>query len=258
LSLVSVDERGDGIVVLALDRPPANAFSPELVAELAKAIAASDGARALVLTSTSPKIFSGGWDLPRIVRFSRDEMTLFVEAYTDLVRRIFVLPVPVVAALPGHAIAGGLIVAAAADERYVADGVARVGLSEVALGVPLPACCLELFRYILGSRAMERLTAAAENVAVESALALRLVDRAVPSADLPAAAVERATTLSRGSPPAYAETKRRARAAALARFDQARDGDPFLDFWFSDDAQKRIHALVARLTEKTGPSSLQS
>lgn len=250
MSFVAVQER-DGVAVLALDRPPANAFSPELVAELAAEVAEAAKARAVVLTSINPKIFSGGWDLPRVSALSRREMKDFFEAYCDLVRRIFVFDGPFVAALPGHAIAGGLIVAAAADERYVADGPARVGLSEVALGVPLPASCLELFRYVLGARAMERLTASAENMAVERALAMGLVDRAVAPADLLTCAVARGAELARGSRPAYAETKRRARAEALARFDAARLDDPFLDYWFSPDAKERVAALVEKLSKKS-------
>jgi enoyl-CoA hydratase len=248
LSLVDIQDRG-GVAVLALNRPPANAFSADLVAELSRAFAGSASARAIVLTSTGAKIFSGGWDLPVVSRSPRAEMAAFYESYCDLVRQIFTHPAPIVAALPGHAIAGGMIVAAAADERFVAEGPARLGLSEVALGVPLPACCVELFRFVLGSRAMERLTASAENMDAPRALAIGLADRAVPPESLSDAALERALALSRGSAPAYAETKRRARAETLDRFDEARRDDPFLDYWFSPDARERIGALVARLSK---------
>lgn len=248
MSGVCVEER-DGVAVIALDRPPANAFSADLVSEAGRAFAGSMDARAFVLTSTSPRIFSGGWDLPVVSRLPRAEMEAFYESYCDLVRQIFTHPAPIVAALPGHAIAGGMIVAAAADERFVAEGPARLGLSEVALGVPLPACCVELFRFLLGSRAMERLTASAENMDVPRALAIGLADRALAPESLSDAAIERALALSRGSARAYAETKRRARAETLNRFDEARRGDPFLDYWFSSEARDRIGALVARLAK---------
>lgn len=259
MSLVSIEDR-DGIALVALDRPPANAFSAELVAELDRVFTDSASYRAIVLTSASPKIFSGGWDLTLVSKLPRAEMRAFYDAYCDLVRRIFAHPAPIVAALPGHAIAGGMIVAAAADERFVAEGSARLGLSEVALGVPLPACCVELFRFVLGPRGMERLTASAENVPVDRALAMGLADRAVPPADLEASALERAAALSRGSLPAYAETKRRARAETLDRFDASRRDDPFLDYWFSPDARSRIGALVDRLTtpRRATPSPLSS
>ena len=249
MSFVRVEER-DGIAVATLDRPPANAFAPELVGRLRGVLRETAGARALVLTSANPGIFSGGWDLPRIASLDRAEMSEYYESFCDLVREIFTHPAPVVAALPGHAIAGGLIVACAADERYAAEGTARFGLSEVALGVPLPACCLELFAYVLGPRRMERLTASAENLPAAEALALGLLDRLVAPPDLLDASLERAQRLARGSAAAYAEVKRRARADAVARFDAARKNDPFLDFWFSPEARKRIAALVEKLTNK--------
>jgi enoyl-CoA hydratase/carnithine racemase len=76
------------------------------------------------------------------------------------------------------------------------------------------------------------------------------VDRVVPADGLLEAAVERATFLAGLSTAAYAAIKRRSRAAAIARFDQARDHDPFLDYWFSEDARFRIRDMVARLSGK--------
>jgi enoyl-CoA hydratase len=257
MRLVAVEDRG-GIAVLTLDRPPANAFAPELVLRLRAALRESAGARALVLASAQPGFFSAGWDLPRISAMARPEMKEYLESFCDLVVEIFAYPAPVVAALPGHAIAGGLIVACAADERYAVEGAARFGLSEVSLGVPLPACCLELFAYVLGPRPTERLTASAQNLPADQALSLGLLDRVVPAADLLDASLERASHLARGSAAAYAEVKRRARADTVARFDAARKDDPFLDFWFSPDARTRISALVEKLIGKANSPSRSS
>jgi enoyl-CoA hydratase/carnithine racemase len=245
-TLVAAEDR-DGVAVLTLDRPKANAFSPELVADLSAALTAHAGARAVVLASSLPGMFSAGWDLPLLVDRDRAAMEEFVGAYCDLVRQLFVFGPPVVAALPGHAIAGGLIVAMAADERIAAEGSAKFGLSEVILGVSVPQCLMEPFRHVVGPRAMERLAATGENVDLPRALAMGLVDRAEPRDGLLDAAVERARFLAGLSAPAYAAIKRRSRAAAIARFDQARDHDPFLDFWFSEEAKVRIHDMVARL-----------
>ncbi len=243
-------ERREGVAILTLDRPRANAFSPELVADLAHAFAASADAGAVVLTSSSPGMFSAGWDLTQLVGLQRGAFDAFVTSYCDLVRHVFSFERPVVAALPGHAIAGGLIVAAAADERIAAAGKGELGLSEVLLGVPVPACLLEIFRHAVGPRAMERLAATGENVSVEAARENGLVDRVVPAETLADEAFARALFLAGRPAAAHASIKSRSRAAALARFDQARGGDPFATFWFSDDAQARIRALVARLTKK--------
>jgi enoyl-CoA hydratase len=243
-------ERRDEIAVLTLDRPKANAFSPELVAELSAALAAETRARGVVLASALPGIFSAGWDLKRILDHDRPSMEEFVREYCDLVRQIFVFGPPLVAALPGHAIAGGLIVAMGADERIAAEGKGKFGLSEVILGVSVPQCLMEPFRHVVGARQMERLAATGENLTVEEARSIGLVDRIVPAEDLLDRAVERVRVLASLSAPAYAAIKLRSRAAAIARFDQARDHDPFLDFWFSEDARFRLKDMVARLSAR--------
>ena len=249
MSTVRIDNRDD-VALVTLDRPKANAFSPELVNELAAAFVEVETARAVVLGSALPGLFSAGWDLPLLVDKEREAMEEFVGAYCDLVRQIFVAGPPVVAALPGHAIAGGLIVAMAADERIAAEGKAKFGLSEVILGVAVPQCLMEPFRHVLGARQMERLAVTGENRTVDEALAIGLLDQVVPAGDLSERAFERARVLGGLSAPAQAAIKRRSRAAALARFDQARDHDPFLDFWFSEDARVRIRDMVARLSSR--------
>ena len=249
MSLVRA-ERRDDIAILTLDCPKANAFSPELVAELSAALGGETRSRGVVLTSALPGIFSAGWDLKRIVDFERLAMEEFVGAYCDLVRQIFVFGPPIVAALPGHAIAGGLIVAMGADERITAEGKGKFGLSEVILGVSVPQCLMEPFRHVVGARHMERLAATGENLAAEDARSIGLVDGIVPPGDLLDRAVERVRVLAGLSAPAYAAIKLRSRAAAIARFDQARDHDPFLDFWFSEDARFRVKDMVARLSSR--------
>lgn len=250
MSLVRVERRRE-VAILTLDRPRANAFTPELVEELARAVAGSADAGAVVLASSVPGLFSAGWDLPHLIGQDRKAFEEFVLGYCELIRQIFAFPLPVVAALPGHAIAGGLIFAAAADERIAAQGRGEVGLSEVLLGVPVPACLLEIFRHAIGSRATERLAATGENLSFEQALAAGLIDRLVPAESLLAEAVARAGLLAGRPREAHAAIKLRSRAGAMARFDQARAGDPFADFWFSADAQSRIAALVSKLTKKS-------
>jgi enoyl-CoA hydratase len=250
MSLVRVEAR-EGVALVTLDRPPANAFVPDLVEGLRRAFAESSGARAVLLSSALPNLFSAGWDLPTIVHFDRGQMRGFVDSYCDLVREVFAFGAPVLAALSGHAIAGGLILAAAADERYAAAGKAQYGLSEVALGVPVPACLLEVFRHAIGARATERLATAGENCSAQGAVSIGLADLALEPGELPARAWERIRFLADRPARAHAAIKRRIRAEALERFDQARRDDPFLDSWFGSDAQKRIGELVAKLSKRT-------
>lgn len=248
MTLVRIESR-DGVAILTLDRPRANAFSPELVADLRAALVKSRDARGVVLAS-SQRIFSGGWDLPTIVSFDRPRMTEFVAAYTDLIREVFTHPSPVVAALPGHAIAGGIILAMAADERIAAEGEPLFGLSEVNLGVPLPRALFEVFRHQLGARGAERMAASAVNLTLDAALEAGVVDRVVAANDLDEEAFERARVLGEPLRTATGEARRYAREETVARFDAARRGDPFLDFWFAPEARSRIEALVEKLASR--------
>ena len=239
----------DGVAILTLDRPRANAINPQLVADLRRAVADASDAPAILLTS-SQKLFSAGWDLRLVRAYAREEMAGFLRDFNALMREMFVYDGPLVAALPGHAIAGGMILASAADERFAAEGEGQFGLSEVALGVPIPRPVYEIFRHVLGDWEAERLAAAGDNVSADRALEMGFLDRIVPAADLLDVAFGRARELAGRSRAAYAEIKRRARAETLERFDRAADGDPFLDFWFSEEAEGRIAGLVARLTKK--------
>ena len=114
-----------------------------------------------------------------------------------------------------------------------------------------PAARIPGRRHVLGDREAERLAAAGDNVSGDRAREMGFLDRIVPAADLLDVAFGRARELAGRSRAAYAEIKRRARAETLARFDRATEGDPFLDFWFSEEAGERIAGLVARLTKKS-------
>ena len=250
MTLAPLARRGP-VAVITLDRPRANAFDPALVRDLSDALDGASDAGAIVFASSSPGIFSAGWDLTYLLGLDREAFEEFVESYGALVRRVFDYPKPVVAAISGHAIAGGLIFAAAADERLAAEGRGELGLSEVVLGVPVPRNLLELFRYAIGARAAERLAATGENWDVERALAAGLVDRVVLPDRLLDEAVARGEFLAGRSPNPYWDIKRASRAPALERYDAAAFGDPFFDRWFTEDAQSRVRALVAKLTRKS-------
>ena len=181
-------------------------------------------------------MFSAGWDLPLLVDRDRKAHGGFVGAYCDLVRQLFVFGPPVVAALPGHAIAGGLIFAMAADERIAAEGKGKFGLSEVILGVSVPQCLMEPFRHVLGPRVMERLAATGENRTSTGALAVGLSTAPCRADELLDAAVERARVLAglsaRPTPPSSGAREPRRWPASTRRATTTRS-------WTSGSAKTR-------------------
>src|SRR4051812_22661960 len=101
---------------LRLDRPPANALSPELIAALRAAVeeAPGAGARALVL-SGSPKMFSGGLDVPHLIHLDRPAITAAWKDFYGLMRALAASPIPVAAAITGHSPAGGAVISLYCD-----------------------------------------------------------------------------------------------------------------------------------------------
>ena len=120
---------------LRLARPPANALNPALIRGLADAVEAAPaaGVRALVI-SGRPGMFSGGLDVPEFLTLDRDGMLGALRDFFRLMRTLAASEVPIVAAITGHAPAGGAVISIFCDRRVMADGDFRIGLNEVQVG----------------------------------------------------------------------------------------------------------------------------
>lgn len=121
--------------VLRLEHGKVNAFDLDLVRALAHHLQELGAAQALVLTGTD-RIFSAGVDLARLLENDLDYTRAFVTELDALVQTLFELPMPVIAALTGHTIAGGCLLAAACDYRIMGQG--RIGVTESLVGLPIP------------------------------------------------------------------------------------------------------------------------
>jgi enoyl-CoA hydratase len=219
LSPMAVEIRDVGAQrILQLRHGKANALDVELFEELTAALekAVADGCRALVLTGTG-SIFSAGVDLRRLLREDEAYLHRFVPMIGEGLRRLFAFPRPVVAALNGHAVAGGCILACACDRRIAAAGDATVGVPELRVGVPYPSAALEILRFVVGDRGLEKVVYAAGTSGLETARDLGLVDEIVPPESLLDRAVAVAERLAGVAPETFALTKRQIRRPALDR-----------------------------------------
>jgi enoyl-CoA hydratase len=223
-----IERTDDGdVAVLTLAHGPVNAMDPELCEAIAAQFRAlvTDPARAVVVTGAG-SAFSAGADLRRLLAEGEPYARRFLTALDDCFRAAFTLGKPVVAAVNGHAIAGGCVLAACADAVLMADGRARIGLPEIAVGVPFPRGALEVVRYAVGDVAARRLVIGARPVPVGQAHGIGLVDEVVPAGELAAVAVERARALVATAPPdTFALTKAQLRRDAVERWDARTDED---------------------------------
>jgi len=197
-----------GVCLLTLDKPPANAISETVLADLGQALAAAradDTVRALVVTGQGP-FFSGGFDFAAPRRDDAVAMELY-RLYRDVHLDLLTLPKPTLAMVNGHATAGGLVLALACDHRLGVAGDHRVGLNEVAVGASFPRAAFEIVRLRLTAAQSSELMLGAALYPASDAVRLGVLDELLPAERFAAAVRERAARLGAFPREAYAHSK---------------------------------------------------
>jgi enoyl-CoA hydratase len=193
----------NGIAFVTITHGKANALDLELSEELEKCFAqiAESPARAVVITGQG-RIFCAGVDLIRLSSGGADYVREFLPALHRAFNAILFFPKPVVAAVNGHAIAGGCVLACASDRRIMARGNGRIGVTELLVGVPFPAVAFETMRLAVPKKYLPELLYTGATFEVDAALERGLVDAVVPPDELmprAIAAAEQFASLSRES-----------------------------------------------------------
>lgn len=246
--MIELDDR-DGVRVLALAHGKANAFDLELTQKLDDALtaAAQEEAGAVVLAG-GEHIFSAGVDLERVLEGGEAYLRDFLPALQRLFTTLLEFPRPLVAAVGGHAIAGGCLVACAADVRLAARGPARIGVPELSVGVAFPTAALEILRLRVPPQYLPQIVYGARNHDVEDALRLGLVDELVEPGELLQTARQRARALAALPAEAFRLAKQTWIAparAALERHAVERDAQVVRQ-WCRPESLARIRAFVER------------
>jgi enoyl-CoA hydratase/carnithine racemase len=228
---VSLRERDAGVVVLTADRPPANAMDLTLLGDVLEAIGqvASDPPRALVLAGR-PGFFSAGVDLKVIPGYDPEEQRQMIASINAMALGVYELPCPVIGAITGHAIAGGLVLALCTDVR-IASSAGRYGLTEVKVGVPYPQAAIGVVAAELAPHAARVLALGNELIGAAECRRLGAFDEVADPDDVVARALELAASLGAFPPEVYARTKRELRGATTARLRAAAAEDPLLARW---------------------------
>jgi enoyl-CoA hydratase len=228
---VSVSEHGDGVLLLSIDRPPMNAMDVALLVELVERVGevVRESPRALVLAGR-PGCFSAGADLKVVPGYGPAEQREMVGAINAMALGVYDLAFPVVGAITGHAIAGGLVLALCTDIR-VASSAGRYGLTEVKVGVPYPQAALGVVRAELAPQAVRLLALGGELTDAVECERLGVFDEVLDADEVLDRSVHVATRLARLPPEVYARTKRDLREPALEQMRAAAEQDPLLAAW---------------------------
>lgn len=248
-------ERDGEILTLRLDRAHGNAINDELVRELTAEIQAADrddGVGAVVLAAAG-KLFCPGLDLQELIELDRPTMDRFLDRFNAAILGLYTFSKPLVAAIHGHAVAGGCVLSLTADWRVLRRGM-KVGLNEVKVGVPFPFGVSMILRESVAVTRREEVALFGRNYTDEEAVATGLAHELAEADGFEALCLERAGELASRDRRSFAITKRYLRAATVERI-RAHEGQfkhEFLDGWFSPETRERIGAIVDGLRARGG------
>ncbi|PIE57293.1 MAG: hypothetical protein CSA33_09160 [Desulfobulbus propionicus] len=181
--------------------------------------------------------------LPDLLPLERKAMEDFWHSFNTLVFTLYTLPIPVISAIEGHAVAGGTILALATDLRLAAAGKAKMGLNEISLGIPVPLLADMLLKQVVGQRQAMRMMYSGGLMGVDAAHAIGLVDEVHQQDKLFDAAVEKAAQMAEHSGPAFQRIKMGYIEEVVERFRQKQEAydAAFLDIWFSQPIQEKLN-----------------
>jgi enoyl-CoA hydratase len=250
--MIEVEQRGS-VAVLTMTHGKANALDIELCDAMVAQFNAlhASPTEAIVLTGRG-RIFSAGVDLIRLSEGGAPYVRRFLPALHRLYDAVFFFPKPVVAAINGHAIAGGCVLACCADRRIAAKDGGRIGVTELLVGVPFPALAFEIMRFATAPRYFQDGILSGATFLPDAALDRGLIDEISEPAALLDRAVAAAKTLAELSPPAFAMSKRQIRQSVMERMETSgRDTDAAAEqIWTAPATLDRIRDYVARTLKK--------
>jgi enoyl-CoA hydratase len=235
----------DGVTTVRVDNPPVNAADLGLLEDVVATMRGIDGP---VVFTGAGKCFSAGVDLRALLDGGVEYTERFLVALSEAFLAVFDHPAPVVAAVNGHAIAGGCVFAMCADVRVMSAGT--IGLSELVVGVPFPVAPIEICRYAMGS-AVTRAALLAETIDAPTALARGWIDEIAAPDDLLTRATVIAQQMGGYSPEAFAATKEQLHRPARTAIDAGAEMDDRVRAsWTSDPARTHIAAFVESLARR--------
>ena len=248
MDMISVDYHGS-VMLAKLNRGVINALNTEFVQaldEVFQKVKSDAAVRGLVLGSSNEKFFSIGLDIPELYALEREDFRDFFRLLNRVCMDLYTLPKPTVAAITGHALAGGCILALCCDWRFIAEGRKLMGLNEVKLGVPVPYLADRVLHAVSGVRHARKIMEGGDFYAPAEALAMGMVDEVLPVEEVVDKALEHAEKLGSLPGAAYGMIKqnRVETTAAEVLAGEAEKERYFIESWYSEAVRERLREAM--------------
>ncbi|MFH1699807.1 MAG: enoyl-CoA hydratase/isomerase family protein [Candidatus Zixiibacteriota bacterium] len=240
----------ENIATVMLRRGKVNAFNEEAVDDMQEAfnsLASRSEIKSVIFTGHG-KFFSFGFDVPELNQLPPEDFKRFLMKFATLYNTIYTFPKPTVAAINGHAVAGGCMLSIMFDYRIIIPDYAKVSLNEIAIGVPVFAGSIDVLKGLVGQRNAETILLTGDMYEPPQALTLGLVDKITAPSMLMEGARNKAHELGSKRSPAYSIIKEMIRKPISERYLPLEEPyiEKFLNIWYSEESQDLLKDVIIR------------
>lgn len=246
MDFVSVSAN-EGIAEASLKRGKVNALNEQAVEEIGgcfQRLAVDPDIKAVIFTGDGP-FFSFGFDIPEFLTYSRESFSRFLKEFTSLYTYLFTYPKPLVAALNGHAIAGGCMLALACDYRIMVSGRAKISLNEIIFGSSVFAGSVAMLKFLIGGKNAQAVLYDGTMYSAQAASQLGMIDQVSSEERLAGDAREVARRLAAKNAAAFRSIKGLLREPVA---DEMTKKEPqsvreFVEIWYSENTWKNLQGI---------------
>ncbi len=244
----------DHLAIITLNRGKSNALNREMITELKDILGhiAADPLIGGVLITGKEHFFSAGLDLIELYNYNEEEAKSFWELFLQFTASITSFKKPMVAAINGHAPAGGCVIALACDVRIMAEGKYIIGLNEVPVGIIVPHAIFSLYSFWLGKAQAARSLLEGKLFSPEEALQIGLVDELVKPERIMTAAERKIRKYMALSPVTWQQSKLNIRQELIAATtaDQSDALALMLEQWWTPATRNLLKTIIDNLQKK--------
>ena len=230
--------------IIKLQREKVNALIPSVVTEIFDCLNKFENDMNItsVIITGSGKFFSFGFDIPFFYTYEKSDFKKFLLNFTDLYRYIFLYPKPVIAALNGHTIAGGCMIALSCDYRIMVAENAKISLNEITFDSTVFRGCIEMLRYSVNNSQAQNILYSGSMYNSSNALNIGIIDEIVDEKFLLSRSKEKATEYASHSLVAYSSLKSQLKQPyeKMMKINEHKSIDEFIEIWYSDIVRKNL------------------
>jgi 3,2-trans-enoyl-CoA isomerase len=246
MNFISIS-KDSGIAIMTLNRGKVNALNEPLIEQLNSSFISledDEAVKAIIITGQG-KFFSFGFDIPEFFSYSKESFTRYLIKFTQLYTSMFLFPKPIVAALNGHAIAGGCMLSLACDYRIMVSEKAKISLNEISFGAIVFSGSIELLKYCVNQRNAESILFSGKMYSAEEAIRLGLIDQISSFEKLLDDSKKIARELSNNDKEVFRGMKNLLRKPVVEEMKK-REMDSireFVDIWYSKETRKNLKKI---------------